>query len=58
VQEFFVTAPILGLYSYSEEYAIWVSTSAGSGSQSVFSGVFIAEEVDGVGDGVRRYHNS
>jgi hypothetical protein len=32
---------------------IWISPSAGSGSSgssSVFSGLFIAEEVDGVGD--------
>jgi hypothetical protein len=37
-------------------------SSAGSeslGSSSVFSGVFIAAEVGGVGDkGVRRYYNS
>jgi hypothetical protein len=42
-----------GVYNKSAEYAIWISVSAGSGSSgssSVFSGVFIAEEEKGSGD--------
>jgi hypothetical protein len=39
------------MYNKSGEYAIWISVSAGSGSSSVFCGVFIAEEEDkGSGD--------
>jgi hypothetical protein len=53
-RQYFVTAPILELYNWSEEYSIWVSPSSGdlrsSGSSSVFSGALIAEEVDEVGD--------
>ena len=53
-RKYFVTAPILGLCNWSEEYSVWISpSSAGlrsSGSHSVFSGVLTAEEVDGVGD--------
>jgi hypothetical protein len=45
---------VLGLHEWSEEYSIWIpSPSAGSGSSgssAVFSGVFVAEEVDVVGD--------
>jgi len=48
-----VTATILGLYQKSEVYSIGIYPTAGSGSsgsQYVFPGVFIAEEVDGAGD--------
>jgi hypothetical protein len=45
---FFVAAPIFGL---AKEYSIWISLSSAdawsSGSSSVFSAVFIAEETDG-----------
>jgi hypothetical protein len=47
---FFLTAYILGLDNKLEEYSIWISPSAGagsSGSSPVFSGFFLAEEVDG-----------
>ena len=42
---------------------MWISPSYGgsrsSGSSCVFSGVFIAEDINGVGDGgVRIYQNS
>jgi hypothetical protein len=44
----------LGLHNYSEEQSFWMSpTSAGSGSSassSVFSGVFVDGEVDGIGN--------
>jgi len=44
----------LGLHNYSEEQSFWISPlSAGSGSSassSVFSGVFVAGEVDGIGN--------
>jgi hypothetical protein len=48
------TAGVLGLHSKSEEYSVWISLSSAcsgpSGSSSLFSGAFIAEEVGGVGD--------
>ena len=44
----------LGLHNYSEEYSFWISpSSAGSGSSassSVFTGVFVAGEVNGIAD--------
>ena len=48
---FFFTAPIFGLYNKSEEYAVWVSPSAGGSSRasSVFSKVLRAAEFDGFG---------
>jgi hypothetical protein len=48
-----VTATILGLYQKSEVYSTGIYPAASSGSSGscyVFSGVFIAEEVDGAGD--------
>jgi hypothetical protein len=50
-QVIFVTAPVLGLHHQSEEYSILISPlSLSLGSSSVFSGVLIAAEVDGVGE--------
>ena len=51
----------LSCTSNQEHYCIWRSPSSAaselSGSFSVFSGVLISEEVDGVGDrGARKYH--
>ena len=52
--QFFVTTPTIGLYNYLGEYCLWISpSSADSGSprsSSLFSGVFIVEADDGVGD--------
>jgi len=49
---FFVTAPIFGLYSKSEEHAFWVCPSSAGGSSGasyVFSKVLRTVEFDGVG---------
>jgi hypothetical protein len=54
----FVTAALLGLHNYTDEFSIWISSSsAGSGlsGSSCFlesSLLYTAEEVDGVGDKV------
>jgi hypothetical protein len=54
----FFGAPIFGVYSWSEEYSIWIS--AGSLSlhfSSVLAGVFIARGWWMRRQGVRRYHS-
>jgi hypothetical protein len=53
-RQYFVSAPVCGLYNQSEQNSICVSASSAdsgsSGLSSVLHGIFIAEQVDGGGD--------